>query len=648
MHRRITRIIAILIILGFQFSIHTARAQDAGRIELVEVVSADFPTLQLKFEAYDETNRFIRDLQPGQVRVRTADQTFSLRELELLQPGAHFIAAFNLGPELSNRYAGVSRFEALRSALSAWAQAQPAATGDQFSLAANTGLQLIRSGDPREWAAALTGFQPDLLAEKPGLNALTRAVDLATDPNPASTRKNAILYITPLMFTWNQEALTNLGERAAAQGVRIYVWLAASQSSAANNPEIIQSLESLAGATGGQFYLFSETAEPPDLEGYLEPLRYIYRAAFDAQISASGSYDLGLEVDHAGSLLTSTSKPVFLNIEPPNPIFLSPPTLIERRWLREEGQKESLLLPASAELRILVEFPDGHERPLKSSRLYVDGALAAENAAPPFEVFNWDLSPYESDSRHQLRVEVEDTLGLSKSSIETPVDLTVEPQKTLPLRAVFTGERLLTLAGILAAGAVLALALILSGRQSRERRRGKRRSDADPLTQPVPARIEPPSQPRPGAARAAAERTTIPRRSAAEFSAAKAWLVRVSDESPAVRRTDLPAPQPATAIPLIRRETTIGSDSRRALYRLDAATVSGLHARILATPEGEYRIYDSGSVAGTWVNFAPVPGPGLLLRHGDLVQIGRETFRFQLAQPPEAEPPRVEVYEDPA
>ncbi len=648
MHRRITRIIAILFILGLQFSTRTARAQDAGRIELIEVASAEFPALQLKFEAYDEANHFIRDLQPGQVRVRAADQSYPLRELELLQPGAHFIAAFNLGPELSNRYAGVSRFEALRSALAAWAQAQPAAAGDQFSLAANTGLQLIRSGDPREWAAALTGFQPDLLAEKPDLNALTRAVDLATDPNPESTRKNAILYITPLMFNWNQEALTNLGERAAAQGVRIYVWLAASQSSAAGNPEIVQALESLAGATGGQFYLFSEESGPPDLEGYLEPLRYIYLAAFDAQINASGSYDLRLEVEHAGGLLTSASKPVFLNIEPPNPIFLSPPTLIERRWIREEGQKESLLLPASAELRILVEFPDGHERALESSRLYVDGTLAAENTAPPFDVFNWDLNAYNSDSRHQLRVEVEDTLGLSKSSIDTPVDLTVEPQKALPLRAVFTGERLLTLGGILAAGAVLALALILTGRQSRERRRGKRREDADPLTQPVPARIEPPSQPRPGAARAAAERTTIPRRTAAEFSSAKAWLVRVTDERPAVRRTNLPAPQPATAIPLIRRETTIGSDSKRALYRLDAATVSGLHARILATAEGEYRIFDSGSIAGTWVNFAPVPGPGLLLRHGDLVQIGRETFRFQLAQPPEEEPPRVEVYEDPA
>ena len=115
--------------------------------------------------------------------------TFEARLLELLQPGVHFIVAYNLSPELSNHQAGVSHYEAMQSALLAWAQTQPAETSDQFSLAANTGMQLIRSEDPREWAAALAGYQPNLLAETPNLNSLTRAVDLAIDANSGSQRR---------------------------------------------------------------------------------------------------------------------------------------------------------------------------------------------------------------------------------------------------------------------------------------------------------------------------------------------------------------------------------------------------------------------------------------------------------------------------
>jgi len=376
---------AILLILGGIFRIHTASAQDAGKVEIIAINSADFPALQVQFEVFDGQNRFIRDLQTGQVQILENGEACQPAALELLQPGVHFTMAYNLGPELSNRYASVSRFEALQAALINWAQSQPAATSDQFSLAANTGLQLIRSEDPREWVNALKEYQPDLLAESPSLNSLTRAVDLATDANPDSQRKNVILFITPLFFTWNQEAATNLAGRAAAQGVRINVWLVASDSAATNNPQITQGLEALAAETGGQYHVYDGQTDLPNPEDYLEPLRYAYRAAYVSQINATGTHDLQVEIDNAGSLLTSASKPLFLNVEPPNPIFLSPPTLIERKWIKEEGQKDSQLLPDAMLLRIVVEFPDGHVRPLKFSRLYVDGALANENTAEPFD-----------------------------------------------------------------------------------------------------------------------------------------------------------------------------------------------------------------------------------------------------------------------
>jgi pSer/pThr/pTyr-binding forkhead associated (FHA) protein len=53
-------------------------------------------------------------------------------------------------------------------------------------------------------------------------------------------------------------------------------------------------------------------------------------------------------------------------------------------------------------------------------------------------------------------------------------------------------------------------------------------------------------------------------------------------------------------------------------------------------------------VAGTWVNYSPVPAQGLLLRHGDLVQIGKIAFRFELANPPEERQPRITNRQEPS
>jgi len=36
-----------------------------------------------------------------------------------------------------------------------------------------------------------------------------------------------------------------------------------------------------------------------------------------------------------------------------------------------------------------------------------------------------------------------------------------------------------------------------------------------------------------------------------------------------------------------------------------------------------------GSAAGTWLNYAPVSKNGAHLEHGDVVQFGKATFRFE-------------------
>ena len=79
---------------------------------------------------------------------------------------------------------------------------------------------------------------------------------------------------------------------------------------------------------------------------------------------------------------------------------------------------------------------------------------------------------------------------------------------------------------------------------------------------------------------------------------------------------------------------------------LDEPAVDGLHARITRTAEGRYIICDAGSASGTWVNYVLVPPEGVTLEHGDLVQFGRETFRFELKNPPPPRQPSVTVLQE--
>jgi predicted component of type VI protein secretion system len=126
------------------------------------------------------------------------------------------------------------------------------------------------------------------------------------------------------------------------------------------------------------------------------------------------------------------------------------------------------------------------------------------------------------------------------------------------------------------------------------------------------------------------------RRSPAHSGSAPASLMRVSENGHTL---------PGSAVPLDTPEITIGSSSKKAAYVLASTSVDGLHARLRQPAEGQYRIFDAGSVAGTWVNYSLVPDEGTCLQHGDLVQMGREAFRFELKNP---NPPRKPMVSDEA
>lgn len=637
-------LLTVVIMSGGLFAFKQVSAQDAvGKVEVTSINSDSFPSMGVAFEVHDPLGGFVTDLKAENVQIHEDGETRPVSSLELLKPGAQFTIAFNLSPELSNRFAGTTRMENILARLGVWAGSQGASTSDLVSLATNTGLQLIRSDSPQEWKTALNDLAAiDLLGEQSNLNALTRAVDLATDASTDGAMKQAVLYVTPLPNASTLKALPNLAERAASQGVSIFVWLVGSTSSASSSPELYTAVENLATSTGGSLFLYSGQEALPDPDGYLNPLRYSYRAFYDSEIQASGSYDISVEIQRGDLEWVSQSRPVFMNVLAPNPIFLSPPSMIERSWREASETGEATLQPEIVDIQIVVEFSDGHQRPLRASRLFVDAELAVENTREPFDVFQWDIRSIDTTSRHVLSVEVEDTLGLTRRSIDMPVDITVEPANGESLKTILSGQNLLIFGGILAAGAVLVLALGLLGRKAQRQGAASRRTYQDPLTQPVPQHRD---SRKGSAAQQGSNRPTWPRYAISSLSSAPAWLLRVPDTGGMAGTTSgsriSPSSNPASAIPLSRRETRLGSDEKAVNYKLSSATVSSLHARITQTAGGGFLIQDAGSVAGTWVNYAPVPAKGVLLQHGDLVQIGKVAFRFELANPPEERQPHV-------
>ncbi|MDZ4159515.1 MAG: hypothetical protein U1B80_06975, partial [Anaerolineaceae bacterium] len=355
-----------------------AAAQPSAGAVIQPPLIAQFPTISFLLEAFDNEGKFITDLMPDQVRVLENNKAVEVKFLERQEPGLQVIVAMNVAPIFANTVAGVSHFQQIRLALLAWMQSRPPAEGDDFSLASNTGLEAIRLTRPEEWLKAVSVYNPPLLQSQVSIVSLAQALELATATNPRPDMKRVILYITASPTTPVQAALPNLASRAEQLGMQVFVWMVAPVGQA--NTPAAQSLRVLAETTGGEFFLFSGAEALPDPETYFESLRYHYRVTYTSAINKSGSHRVAAEVVRSDLRIVSNQELFSLVILPPKPIFLAPPARIERVWSPAPNRRDpSRLEPANRMIQMLVEFPDGYPRALKSARLYVDGVLAVEN-----------------------------------------------------------------------------------------------------------------------------------------------------------------------------------------------------------------------------------------------------------------------------
>ncbi|NPV85414.1 MAG: FHA domain-containing protein [Anaerolineae bacterium] len=619
-----TFIFVLILIMG---DISQAAAQSAGKVIVSSLSFEAFPKVTFLLEAYNDQGVFISDLRTEEVQVLEDGYAVALDELTRIQPGLQVTIAINNAPALNTRLGDFTLFDYIQQTLIAWAQMPASNSPDDFSLSANSGLVVVHEKDRAKWLQALVSYPAEFSATDTSLVSLTQALDLATDPLPSPNMKRAILYVTPLVSVESLSALPNLADRAEELGIRVFIWVVDTNGRA--TPESLQAYGEFVQRTGGEMLVFTGSEALPNPDIYFEPLRYVYKASYTSSVNRSGEHQLVISVSRPDLQMNSEPQPFKLTVSPPNPIFLDPPTRIVRSWLLSESKKskDAILTPAEVPISLMIEFPDSYQRQIKSVRLYVDGKLVAENMSEPFDKISWPLDLYQSSSTHLLRVEVEDILGLKQSSIETAVEVVVEPFRRSLWDQIFSGDRLLILLALIVAALILLTALFLTGRwtfiaQIKRRSRLKK----DPLTQPVAVQKDTPRT----RLSAAAHTPTVPR--SLSGLSAPARLVRLSDSG---------HPIPSSVIPLNYKVCTFGSDPQQATIVLDSPSVDALHTRLTQVSEGVFVVADANSVAGTWVNYTPISDSGVVLQHGDMIHIGRVAFRFEMSIAPEMQQPKV-------
>ncbi|MEW5941720.1 MAG: FHA domain-containing protein, partial [Chloroflexota bacterium] len=232
--------------------------------------------------------------------------------------------------------------------------------------------------------------------------------------------------------------------------------------------------------------------------------------------------------------------------------------------------------------------------------------------------FTWDISAYAESGRHILKVEATDSLGLTGASLDTPVDVTVVRPVRTPLK-ILSDYRYVIVSVVVGIAGVILIGTLLSGRvrlRSRRARRAERARFTDPVTQPVSiAATEPPTGPK------KTPRRPRPLRGPTD---APAWLARLAPDGQAA---------PGSPILLLGPEVKLGTNPVQADTVLDEPALSPLHA-LIRQDEAGFRIFDQGSVAGTWVNYEIVTREGYPLKHGDRVHLGNLIYRFELKNPP--------------
>lgn len=600
-----------------------------------------FPNITTFIDVRNGQGDFVSGLLPQNLMIVENEEKIPVDSIREVEQGVQFVLAMNPGTTFAIRDgAGNTRYSYLVSALESWALSQPSRTIDDFSLLTTTDVQQHVSLDA--WLERLRSAPDDYRNAFQNLQILSRAIDAATDDAPRDGMGRAILLITPNAEQDMIPAIRNFEARARTAGVRVFVWVVASPSFFTTQGTT--ALNELAVNTGGKFFGFSGEEQIPNIEEYLSPLRSAYEVTYRSQILTTGAHSLAVEVVTDDFTTRSLPQTFDLEVLPPNPILVSPPTLLSRSLVDDASSENPVYTPNAQTIDILIEFPDGIERELVRTTLYVDGQIAVENTEPPFDSFQWSLESYLETGRHNIRIEAVDEFGLSSLSLETPIDISVEAPLEGIAATVSANTPLLAIIMVAMAGAIVLLILVLTGRIQPKIQpvrlpiHRRRQKQEDPVYQPVaptastnggPSRRQRLSK----WANRIPQKLNWPQRDGQ--SEPFAYLERL------LRPSEMEEITPTRPIPITTTEITIGTDPAQSTLVVEDTSIEPLHARLKKIGTDQFTIRDQETAAGTWINYTPTEIKDTKLRHGDVIHIGRIGFRFKLNRPPKTFTPKI-------
>ena len=591
----------------------TAGAQTSRVIKISRPETDSFPLITLYFDVTERDSKLVTDLLEEQVSLTEDGIEQDFLDYKILNPGIQLVTAFNISAPFGIQdISGKSRFDYLSEALVNWAVLPPPPNPDDLSIITNDGVEITHLDNRDDFITALEDYSPDLEETDQNLNVLSRAIEIASDPVNQSGMKRVVLLFTPPTTPEESTAIESLISQARDSQVKVYIILVSSPAFfTSTGAEVLQGLSA---ETKGYYATFSGDDPVPDFTLLFSPLRSTYLIKYQSQIVTSGNHLLDLSISsNLGESLGQ--KEFFLDVQPPNPILISPPRKITRKMVLSENEVGSQVdfEPKSIPLDMIIEFPDGHPRDLEEVTLRVDGEIVSRKTAPPYDLFDWDLSIYEKSSVHYITIEAVDTLGLSKQSIQTPVEILIDvPPPTI---STILSDNAPAFAGL---GLVLFLGIILFILVSRGSIKptfnfgGNRffKKKRELLNKSSRLRKNTPTN-----------GNDIPDLSGALIQR-PFRLVPISDIS-----------QQQITEPILVRDNDVilGNDPTSATIHIQHHSIAKQHARISIHSNGDHLISDEGSSAGTWINYKQISNDKpQSLKDGDIIHIGEAGFRFQI------------------
>ncbi|MEN6392662.1 MAG: FHA domain-containing protein [Anaerolineaceae bacterium] len=627
-----------LLALSLFFTV-PVNSQTANNAILYLPDTSAFPAVGLYLDVHNAKGNFIHGIRMDDVQVFEDDRQVQINEFKELRPGVQMVIALNPGHSFLVRNAkGQSRYDILASSLTDWAASRTGSNLDDISFIVPDSPGRTHLSNPLDLAQAASAYIVNDKTMSPNIDIISNAIDLANDSPPRAGMKRAILLFTSPLENDASLGIQDLVTRAAQNHIRIFIWLIGSPDTF--NEKNTANLESLATQTGGAIIPYSTDEMAINLEDYLDPLRSVYYIKYNSQTRETGTHQLSAKIQYNGEEITTPLQNFEIKLKPPKPAFILPPTSISRTAPAAENQNITSgiqakdYLPKEIQLRILVEFPDERPRNLVRSTLYIDQVKVKETLKPPFDQFTWDISKYPETSQHLICVEVEDELGLTGKTIETPVDIILPTPHRSLVSALSPHIPWITGVIVVSAGILLTFILLVNGKIHpasqgwlKNYQKAKRDRNKIKITTKSLDPFDSMGYHKTGQADYVQEAPS-------PTPPVLAYLLPISDNE---------SKQNIAPIPITKEQFIIGRDNLLASLILDNPTIEPEHACITYRKDHQFFLTDQGTRAGTWVNYMPVSEEGIILEQGDLIHFGNVTFRF--SQPEHGKHKKIVVQE---